>query len=55
VGNADLESILRRDQAIHDELTEDMVRLASVLKSNVTTFGDILKRDEQASIYSHRP
>ncbi|RKP09119.1 vesicle transport protein [Thamnocephalis sphaerospora] len=43
----DLESILRRDRAIHDELTDDMLRLTKVLKNNVSTFGDILTRDEQ--------
>ncbi|KAI8052401.1 vesicle transport protein [Syncephalis plumigaleata] len=45
--NEDLESILRRDRAIHNELTDDMARLASVLKNNVTAFGDILRKDQQ--------
>lgn len=43
----DLESILRRDRAIHKELTDDMARLAKVLKNNVTAFGDILRKDQQ--------
>ncbi|RKP22767.1 vesicle transport protein [Syncephalis pseudoplumigaleata] len=45
--NDDLESILRRDRAMQNELTDDMARLASVLKNNVTAFGDILRKDEQ--------
>ncbi|KAI9591685.1 vesicle transport protein [Syncephalis fuscata] len=45
--NEDFESVLRRDRAIHSELTDDMVRLAKVLKSNVSSFGDILRKDQQ--------
>ncbi|ORY05774.1 hypothetical protein K493DRAFT_333417 [Basidiobolus meristosporus CBS 931.73] len=47
------ETLLEHHRATQEELTNDLVRMAEILKNNSMSFGDILKRDEKVLDEAH--
>ncbi|KAJ2382703.1 hypothetical protein GGI23_007306 [Coemansia sp. RSA 2559] len=46
--NADaVERLLQSQRGMHDELTDDLARMASVLKKNTVDFGELLEKDKK--------
>ncbi|KAJ1913522.1 hypothetical protein H4219_005179 [Mycoemilia scoparia] len=42
-----VDKVIKNQRMMHEELTEDLLRMASALKNNSSAFGNMLKKDEK--------